>query len=189
MAVVVKEGFYFLRVFLVLGSLSPVFLILAIRGSSLINQKWLTFTAIIMILSPVLAFLWRYSKVYKAQPGGNLKSMVVRRLTDRREHLLSYLFPLLLSFWAVDFQTYREFLAFAVVLLFTAIAFWHLQLIYVNLWFALLGYRSVQVEPKSAGGQYLRPIILLTRNYRLKEGEEVSAWRLTNNLYLEKPQK
>lgn len=186
MAAIVKEGFLIMRLALVLWSLSPVFIVWAIRGSKLVSQQWLTGMALFAVVVPAVVFFSRYIRICNATLGGNLVILTVRRLTDRREHLLSYLFPLVLSFWSVDFTTVRELLAFGTVMLFTAIAFWHLQLIYVNLWFALLGYRSVQVEPKGGGGLSLRPIIVLTKNYRLREGEEIKALRLTNNLFIEK---
>ncbi len=186
MSIIAKEGFVCLRIWMVIGCLSPVFLVWAIRGNNLLSDGVLWTMAGIAILGPALALGRRFNQVRKSDFGGNLQKLTVRRLTDRREHLLSYLFPVLLSFWAIDFTDRRELYAFAVVMLFTGIAFWHLQLIYVNLWQALFGYRSVQVELQGAQQCSLRPIILLTKNHRLTEGQDVNAWRLTNNLYLEK---
>ena len=191
MATTVKEGYPMLRLALVVWSLSPVFLVWAVRGSAILDQSFLNLFAGLTLLGPLAMFRWRlmHTKKSKLEDGGNLQELTVRRLTDRREHLLSYLFPLLLSFWAIDFQDFRELASFGCVMLFTGLAFWHLQLTYVNLWLALVGYRSVQVEPKGASGRSLRPIILLTKNHRLQEGEFVQAWLLTNNLYIEKPEK
>jgi hypothetical protein len=111
---------------------------------------------------------------------------VVRRLTDRREHLLSYLFPTLLSLWAIDINDFRDLAAFVIVLALTALAFWHLQLTYVNFFFALLGYRSVQVEAESGGATPLCPIIVLTRDTRLNEGDTIDAYKITESLFIQK---
>ncbi len=174
-----------MRLALVVWSLSPVFLVWAIRGSSMISQLWLWAGASLATIGPALIYLGSISLAKKSGTGGNLEQLTVKRLTDRREHLLSYLFPLLLSVWSLDFKTHRELIAFFVVIGFTGIAFWHLQLIYVNIWFAIAGYRSVQVERASDQAHTLRPIILLTRNGRLCENTQINALRITNNLYLD----
>jgi hypothetical protein len=141
------------------------------------------------ILGPAVIFLWRIRKVKSSSTGGSIEELTVRRLTDRREHLLSYLFPLVMSSWQFDFKSSRELIACLFVMLFTGIAFWHLQLTYVNLWFAIAGFRSVQVERNSACNHPLRPVILLTRCTRLSENDTVEAYRLTNSLYLHKSAK
>lgn len=174
-----------MRLALVVWSLSPVFLVWAIRGSGMISQLWLWVAAMLATLGPALIYLGSVNLAKQSGTGGNLEQLTVKRLTDRREHLLSYLFPLLLSVWSLDFKTHRELLAFFVVISFTGIAFWHLQLTYVNIWFAIAGYRSVQVERVSDQSHTLRPIILLTRNGRLCENTQINALRITNNLYLD----
>lgn len=167
-------------------ALSPVFFIWAIRGSAVVNQFWLCGLAATTIVLPALFFVWRLRQVKSSSTGGDIEELTVRRLTDRREHLLSYLFPLVMSSWEFDFKSPRELIACLFVMLFTGIAFWHLQLTYVNLWFAIAGYRSIQVERNSTKNHPLRPIILLTRDNRLLEGGKVEAYRLTNCLYLHK---
>jgi hypothetical protein len=187
MAIVVKEGFVALRLGLVLWALSPVFFVWAIRGSEVLDQMWLSGLAATTILAPAMIFWWRLRQVKSSSTGGSVEELTVRRLTDRREHLLSYLFPLVMSSWEFDFKSPRELAACLFVMLFTGIAFWHLQLTYVNLWFAIAGFRSVQVERNSASNHPLRPVILLTRCTRLSENDTVEAYRLTNSLYLHKP--
>jgi hypothetical protein len=137
-------------------------------------------------VGPALIFFWRIRQVKTSTSGGSIEELTVRRLTDRREHLLSYLFPLVMSSWQFDFKSGRELAACLFVMLFTGIAFWHLQLTYVNLWFAIAGFRSVQVERGNTSSHPLRPVILLTRSTRLAENEIVEAYRLTNSLYLHK---
>lgn len=187
MAIIVKEGFVVLRLGLVLWALSPVFFIWAIRGSAVVNQMWLCGLAATTILLPAMIFWWRLRQAKSSSSGGDIEELTVKRLTDRREHLLSYLFPLVMSSWEFDFKSPRELIACLCVMLFTGIAFWHLQLTYVNLWFAITGFRSVQVERNSSTNHPLRPVILLTRCTRLSEGDTVDAYRVTNSLYLHKP--
>jgi hypothetical protein len=186
MAIKVREGFVALRIALVLGALSPVFFIWAVRGSSVVDQRWLCGLATATIAGPAIIFFWRIRQAKSSTSGGSIEELTVRRLTDRREHLLSYLFPLVMSSWQFDFKSMRELFACLCVMLFTGIAFWHLQLTYVNLWFAIAGFRSVQVERGSSTSNPLRPVILLTRSTRLSENEVVEAYRITNSLYLHK---
>jgi hypothetical protein len=182
----IREGFWWLRFVLVLGSLSPIFIVWALRQEDLVPFRLRLSLAIASVIIPN-GLLWlRYRSAKATGLAGSFQALKVLRLTDRREHLISYLFPIVLSLLTVDVKTWNQLASFLFVLLLTGVIFWHLQLTYVNVWLALVGFRAVQVErEQTAGGKPLLPIILLTRHRRLKENDEIRAVRITNSLFVQ----
>ena len=181
----IAEGFVGLRLALVLWSLSPVFVVWAIRGDDLLPGTLRISVAAATCVIPAIWLCYRLHQAKQTGLSGSVDELIVRRLTDRREHLLSYLFPILLSLWAASFDTWREFAAFVTVLFLSGIAFWHLQLTYVNCWFALVGLRAVEVSRETGTMPSIRPVILLTRNHDLAEGATIKAVKITPTLYFE----
>lgn len=182
----IREGFWWLRFVLVLGSLSPIFIVWALRQEDLVPFRLRVGLAVASVIIPN-GLLWlRYRSAKATGLAGSFEKLKVLRLTDRREHLISYLFPIVLSLLTVDVKTWNQLASFLFVLFLTGVIFWHLQLTYVNVWLALVGFRAVQVErEQTAGGKPLLPIILLTRHRRLKENDEIRAVRITNSLFVQ----
>lgn len=104
-----------------------------------------------------------------------LRELVVGRAEDHRDHLLVYLFAILLPFYAVDLRTWRDVGAFGTALAFIIFLFWHLNLHYMNLIFAAFGYRVFTIFPpedvSTLSGK--EPFVLITWRMAL-----ISAQRL-----------
>ena len=64
---------------------------------------------------------------------------------------------------------------------------WHLRLYYINILFALFGYRTFTIYPPQGGSSYTgnEPIVLFSMRPRLREGEYIVAYRITDTVYLE----
>ncbi|WP_025769533.1 hypothetical protein [Thioalkalivibrio sp. HK1] len=179
-----SEGLKIARLLMVLSSISPLFILWAIRGNSLIPDIYfLGFCALGFLLPN--AFLWlRICKAKKQQDSRNIK---IGGADDHRNHLLVYLFSMLLPLYSQDPGNMRELLAMLAALVLIVFLFWHLNLHYMNLFFAMRGYRVFTVYSPVDGNSITgnTHYVLITRRPGLTAGENLVAYRLSNTVYLE----
>lgn len=179
-----KQGLRFARFLMVLSSISPLFILWAIRGSSLIPDIYFTLFCALMIAVPNL-FLWlRIRIVRKLQLR---RQLVVGTAEDHKDHLLVYLFAMLLPFYTISLSAWRDFGATLAALIFIIFLFWHLNLHYMNVLFALFGYRVFTLYPPKAenpiSGKESK--VLITRRTYIPEGEKLDVYRLSDTVYFE----
>ena len=179
-----REGLKAARLLMVLSSVSPLFILWGIRGNSLIpDQYFLSFCAV-MVLGPN-AFLWL--RVKTARKLQERREIVVGTAEDHRDHLLVYLFAMLLPFYATDLGTWRDVAAVLAALGFIIFLFWHLNLHYMNLLFAIFGYRVFTVYPPPDDNPFSGKDsqVLITRRVAVLPGDRVTAYRLSDTVYFE----
>src|SRR5260370_33420167 len=93
---------------MVLSSSAALFVLWAIRGTKLVPDKWFISGCAVVIVVPSL-FLWlRIRAAIKHQ---EKRELVVGLGEDHRDHLLVYLFAMLLPFYPVDLGKWRDFAA------------------------------------------------------------------------------
>ncbi|MDY8111092.1 hypothetical protein U0C82_18370 [Fulvimarina sp. 2208YS6-2-32] len=111
----VQEGLGFVRFVLVWSSLSPVFLLWAIRGvDAVVDWVWVpACVALFALPSALLAFI-----LYRARKSENLKTIAVHEAWDQREHLLTYLFAMLIPLFDANLGGLRDILAVGCAILF-----------------------------------------------------------------------
>lgn len=180
-----SEGLGFVRVLMVLSSLAPLFALMAVRGTSLFCIEWpFVVTCLALIVLPFLVLLHR---VRTARKNDDVQIRKIGRTEDHRSHFLTYLFATLLPFYREEFDTVRELIALLIALTLIVFLFWRLNLHYVNLYFAFRGFNVFTVWPPKGGGPYAaqESFMLITRRKQLVEGESVTAYRLSNTVYLE----
>lgn len=179
-----REGLKVARLLMVLSSISPLFILWAIRGTSLLPNWYFVGFCGLMVLIPN-AFLWL--RIHIARKRSDKKPIVVGTADDHRSHLLVYLFAMLLPFYAQDISTWRDLSATVAALVFIVFLFWHLNLHYMNVIFAILGLRVFTVYPHADGNQVsgTAPLVLITRRKALASGESVIAYRLSDTVYME----
>ena len=179
-----RQGLQFARLLMVLSSISPLFIIWAIRGSSLIPDPYFTMFCALMIVFPN-GFLWLRIQIAKKQ--SDKRELAVGTADDHRDHILVYLFAMLLPFYSVDLATWRDLGATAAALIFIVFLFWHLNLHYMNLIFAAQGFRVFTVYPPTGGSPLTgrTPYAVITRRARLIPGDRLVAYRLSDTVYLE----
>ena len=131
------EGMKTARLFMVLSSISPLFIIWAIRGNNLIPDCYFVSFCALLIIIPILFLCWRIRTARKLR---EVREISVGIAEDHREHLLVYLFAMLLPFYTANLGTWRDLGAVFTALAFIIFLFWHLNLHYMNLFFAALGY-------------------------------------------------
>jgi len=172
------------RLLMVLSSISPLFILWAIRGNSLIPDTWFIGICTLMVVVPNV-FLWL--RIWTAKKQADKRELTVGTADDHRDHILVYLFAMLLPFYSEDLGTWRDFGATLAALAFIVFLFWHLNLHYMNLVFAARGYRVFTVYPPADGNPLTGrvPLVLITRRASLTSGEKIVAYRLSNTVYLE----
>lgn len=179
-----REGLGMARLLMVLSSVSPLFVLWGIRGTTLIPDEYFFGFCATMIVVPNGFLLLRIAVAKKNQ---EKRELVVGTAEDHRDHLLVYLFAMLLPFYADSLSTWRTFAAALVALGFIVFLFWHLNLHYMNVMFALFGYRVHTVYPKTDGNPLSgrSSFIVITRSVTLIPGDQITAYRISNTVYLE----
>ncbi|WP_293649121.1 hypothetical protein [Thiolapillus sp.] len=179
-----QEGLKTARLLMVLSSISPLFILWAIRGNSLIPDLWfVTFFAMMVILPNV--FLWLRIRTAKKQ--ADKRNLTVGKAEDHRDHVLVYLFAMLLPFYSEDLGSWRGLSATVAALGFIVFLFWHLNLHYMNLIFAVLGYHVFTVYPPADGNPLSgkERYALITRCVNLAPGGQLVVYRLSDTVYME----
>jgi hypothetical protein len=178
------EGLRAARLLMVLSSVSPLFILWAIRGNSLIRDRWFIGFCALMVVAPN-AFLWL--RIGTAKRQSDKRELTVGTADDHRDHILVYLFAMLLPFYSEDIGTWRDLGATFAALAFIVFLFWHLNLHYMNLLFAVRGLRvftvSPPVEGNSLSGKTRQAVI--THRVSLAPGDRIVAYRLSDTVYLE----
>lgn len=179
-----SEGLKTARLLMVLSSISPLFILWAIRGNSLIPDRWFIGFCALMVVLPN-AFLWL--RIRTATKQADRREITVGTADDHRDHILVYLFAMLLPFYSEDIGTWRDFGTTLAALAFIVFLFWHLNLHYMNLLFAARGLRVFTVYPPADGNALTGKTrqALITRRVSLAPGERIVAYRLSDTVYLE----
>lgn len=178
------EGLKTARLLMVMSSISPLFILWAIRGNSLIPDHYFIGFCALMVLLPN-AFLWL--RIRTAKRNNDRREVTVGTADDHRDHILVYLFAMLLPFYSEDIGTLRDLAATIGALLFIVFLFWHLNLHYMNLIFAVLGYRVFTVYPPADGNPLTGKTrhAVITRRVSLAPNEKLTTYRLSDTVYLE----
>jgi hypothetical protein len=179
-----SEGLKFARLMMVLSSISPLFILWAIRGNKVVPDFWLIGICALMIVVPNFLLWLRIRTAIKQE---DMRELTIGRADDHREHMLTYLFAMLLPLFAEKLDTWRELGATLAALAFIVFLFWHLNLHYINLMFAVWRFHIFSFcppadgNPLTGGGRQ----VLITQRVNLAPGDRIVAYRISNTVYLE----
>jgi len=179
-----REGLGMARLLMVLSSMSPLFVLWAIRGNRLIPDRYLLLGCAVMVIMPNAFLALRIRTALKLK---ERRQIDVGYAEDHRDHLLVYLFAMLLPFYASEFATWRDIAAVVAALGFIVFLFWHLNLHYMNVFFAAMGYRvftlspAVDTDPLSGKAT----LVLITRRTEVSTGDHLIVYRLSDTVYFE----
>ena len=179
-----NEGLRIVRLSMVLSSLSPLFILWAIRGVDFIPDIWFVPICVLMIVAPnVLLFL----RFHSAKQSGDKRTLTIGSSEDHRAHILIYLVATLLPLYLAQLETYRDLAAMIGALALIVFVFWYLRLHYMNLLFAVRRYRVYSIEPPFDSNPYTsrEPFVLISSRRHLAEGESIEAYRLSDTVYWE----
>ena len=169
---------------MVLSAMAPLFVLWAIQGNDLVPDLWFIGGCAAMVVVPN-AVLW--TRILVARRQKDERPVTIGRSEDHRVHLIAYLFSMLLPFYREELDGWRDLAAITLALSFIVFLFWHLNLHYLNLIFAVRGYRVYTVYPPSDDNPFSGKsnFVLVTRRTHLGDGERIVALRLSRLVYLE----
>lgn len=171
-----REGLLFLRLMMTLASLAPLFVLTAVRGLPKVGEKWTWTGAAVLVLVPNIVLWLRYTVARRGNDRGRFE---VEAATDNREHLLVYLFAVLMPLYQSTFASSREMTANLLVILFVVYLFMHMNLHYMNVIFAVFGYRVFSIETSGTR------VVLLTKRTSISPGQTLTPYRLSNTVYID----
>lgn len=179
-----RQGLMFLRLMMTLSSLSPIFILWAVRGVPIFPNTLVISICTAMVIFPSL-FLWIRIRVAKKQ--NDRKCIFVGAVEDHSTHVLVYLFSVLLPLFMEEVTTYRDFAGMIVAFVFIVILFFRLNLHYINILFLFLGYRTFMISSPMDGNPHTgrEPFILITHRNYLKSNDSLTAYRVSDTVYLE----
>lgn len=181
-----SDGLALIRLVLVISSLSPVFVLWAIRGVNVMRDLYWIPLCLTLFLVPNL-LLWLF--VRRARVVGNKKTVNLHTPEDHRDSLLTYLFAMLLPLYDANLDGWRDMVALLTAFAFVCFIFWHMRLHYMNIFFAVLGYRifTANAENGTTGTDQLArtPYVIITKRYHLGREIVVTGYRLGADVLLE----
>lgn len=176
------------RFLLIWSSLSPVFLLWGLRGTTTVPDKIFVPVCLGLFAVPsfVLWLLWR-----RNVSTDNVRTVEVRTTQDPKDHLLTYLFAMLLPLWQGGLGTPRDLYATLFALVLVLFVFWHMGLHYMNVLFALRGYRVYTVQAGDAGEgddnhRLLTYAVISKRSHIPAGGAPLTGYRLGGNVLVDK---
>ena len=169
---------------MVVSSLAPLFLLWAIRGAPPISDCYWVTGCLALAVVPNLALLLRWRT---ARFRNDHRVIVVASARDQSDHLLVYLFAMLLPLYSVNLGNNRELYAVAAAFAFIVFLFWHMNLHYMNIVFAALGYRVYTAQMTGRGGAAGDMVILLSkRTSPPPAGISIDGLRISDTVFVEK---
>ena len=94
---------------------------------------------------------------------------------------------MLLPLYSVNLGNDRELYAVAAAFAFIVFLFWHMNLHYMNIAFAVLGYRVYTTEMKGRGGAAGDTVVLLSkRTSPPAVGTSIDGLRISDTVFVEK---
>ena len=185
-----REGLTFARILMVLGSMAPLFIFLGIRGVPVIDGKplipdyWYESACALLIGIPTVMLMVR---VYLAGRNQDTKELTIGTATDHRDHLIAYLFAMIIPLYQNNYNNMRDVLAALAVVVFIWFLFTHMNLHYMNLLFAVAGYRVYTVETANQNNPFSgqSPMILLTKRHSLHAQQKIMTRRISDTVFIE----
>ena len=167
---------------MVLSSISPLFILWAIRGSKAVPDIYfIPFCAAFVIVPNVILF----ARITTAQKLQEKREIVVGSAEDHRGHLLVYLFAMLLPLYAADLGDPRDMAAALAAVASLIMLFYRLNLHYMNLLFAALSYHVFTIQPPEDVVLGVGSLVLITRRVGVKRGDRFIAYRISDTVYME----
>ena len=179
-----SEGLAIARLSMVLSSLSPLFILWAIRGVDFIPDIWFVPICVLVVVVPNVLLLLRF---HAAKTTKDTRMLTIGACEDQRAHILIYLVATLLPLYLAELATYRDLAAMIAALALITFVFWYLRLHYMNIFFAMRRYRVYSVQPPSGSNPHTsqEPFVLISPRRHLAEGDSIEVYRLSNTVYWE----
>ena len=172
-----SEGLPLVKLMMLLSSMAPLFVLVGVRGmNNLIDDTHLWIAIGILVIVPYLILRWR---IWSAKKSNDTYIVDVTDWRSNKEYLFTYLFTVLLPLYSVAITSNREFVAVVFAICFVIFVLWNLNLHFINVLFALQGYRVLTLE------NFNGAILLTTRSHIPKNISELKVHRISNSVFIE----
>ena len=177
-----RQGLGFWRLCAVVAGFAPLFVLLAVRGNSVIPGAWYVSICLVLAVLPMVFLVLRFFVAYRYTAPRQIQ---VGTVENSNSHTLGYLFATLLPFYRQELATAWDLAAIVIALAFIIFLFWHLNLHYLNIFLAVFRYRAYTVYPPDDGNPFTSrvPVVVLTRRHYLAPGNVIQGYRLSDTLY------
>jgi len=180
-----REGLTLVRWLLVWSSLSPVFVLWAIRGVAGIDDKLLAPVCVGLAVVPslILRITW-----IRMEEKGNEKTVTVVSSEDQRAHMLVYLFAMLIPLYETGLNGWRDLAAAVAAFLLVVFIFGYMRLHYMNLFFAAFGYNifTVKTATQTRDGRTEQTYAVISKRKSLPADKPLTGIRLGGNVLVDK---
>lgn len=178
------QGLHAVRLSMVLGSMAPLFLLWVVRGSAVVPDHVLIPIGALAIALPHLVVVLR---MLVAERRRDRHALSIESSEDHRGDVLVYLFAMLLPFYAMPTESWRDVAALLGAVGFIAFLYLHLNLNYMNIFLAIAGYNvfTIRAAQVDSGFSDVRTRVLVTKKQVLPPGELVAV-RLSDTVYWER---
>lgn len=187
MAAKAGDGLPFVRFILVWSSLSPVFILWAIRGTKAVDACIFTVACLVLFLAPTLV-LWAFWA--RAVANDTVRDIKVLKAEDPKDHVLTYLFAMLIPLFQSNLDDLRQLAVAVVAFGMIMFLFWHMKLHYMNFVFAVLQYNifTVKVDAgvSASGPKPPSTWVVISRRAAIREGEILTGYRLGGLVLVDK---
>ena len=182
--ILMAGGLPIARLLMVIGSLAPLFVLWAIRGDPEIPDSYWVGGCLGLAIIPNLVLMWRWRI---ARRRNDHRVIIVTTARDQSEHLLVYLFAMLLPLYTANLANVRELSSAIAAFVFIVFLFWHMNLHYMNVAFAVLGYRVYTIVMESPAGSPKGSVVLLSkRHVRPPAGTSIDGLRISDTVFMER---
>lgn len=172
-----NDGLPLVKFMMLLSSMAPLFLLVGIRGlDAVVADKHLWIAVACLVLIPYLVLRLR---MYLSIKSNDTFVLDVTDVKNNKEYLFTYLFTVLLPLYSVTISNNREFGAMMFAICFVIFVLWNMNLHFVNILFAFMGYRVFTIESFDSA------ILLTTRTTIPKDLKELKVHRLSNTVFIE----
>jgi hypothetical protein len=176
----------FTRFLMVLSSFSPLFILWGFRGTNTLSDLVFIPICITLVLLPnaILGI-----RVLLARKNNDTKSFKILEIKDQSDHVLVYLFAMLIPLYDANMGSERDFYAVCFALLLIVFLFWKLNLHYINIIFSIFGYSifNLIVERNLNSNTIVcSSAILISKNDYLGTKQNITAFRLSDTVFLER---
>lgn len=172
-----SEGLPFIKFMMLMSSMSPLFILFAARGmNDLVKDFYIWLATSFLVLVPNLIVLLRVKIAIKNDDTFMINTTNV---SNNKEYLFTYFFTVLLPLFSISISTVQEFTAISLAMIFVLFILWNMNLHFVNIFFALAGYRVYTVRSFNSA-------ILITYRHDIPDTiENIKAHRLGNSVFIE----
>lgn len=173
-----KEGVPIVKFMMLLSSMTPLFLLIGLRGidAKVISDKWLWIIIAVIVIVP---FIILYARIRAAVKSRNIVTVDITGSSNNKDYLFTYLFTVLLPMYSFTITNCRDAFALLFALIVVLFVLWNMNLHFINIFFAVQGYKVYTLN--SVDGA-----ILLSARHNLPANlKDMAVHRISNSVFIE----